>query len=404
MKLTKIGMKDVLSHEDVQVDAGKALTVFTGVSDSGKSTFLRGMRFALLNKPDGIDLLRHGAKRGSCSEVQVTIEDHEGTEHTVLRRRGKSRNEYEVDGATLKAFGLGSPEEVNRLLNLSDHAFQLQSDGHFLLSSTDGEIARVLGRTVGLDEIDTAFAEVRKIKSENDAALRHAQADVEREQGQVERFEGIEAVQALAQDVQKRNEQVGKLEERCALMRSLLNRAAVIPPDGAEHLTGAQERVNLALSLRDGIQTLSTSKEAAERLERAATAIQAPAHVGGASRCLETAMHLHDGTADLTGQIADMRRLLTVMDGIPGHVTEPDAVSTLLERVNSVQLEHGLVVKKQEVLSDTIRSLTALNVLCGRSGEGLAAVEQEYREFLRITPTCPECGSEQRYWATEETK
>ena len=65
MKLKQARFTDVLSHVDSRVDLGGTLTVFTGVSDSGKSGCMRGLLQVCRNEPAGIDLLRHGAKRGS---------------------------------------------------------------------------------------------------------------------------------------------------------------------------------------------------------------------------------------------------------------------------------------------------------------------------------------------------
>ena len=64
MKIKTLHLKDLLCHVDSRVEIAEHLTVFTGVSDSGKSGVLRGLNQLCRNQPTGIDLLRHGAKRG----------------------------------------------------------------------------------------------------------------------------------------------------------------------------------------------------------------------------------------------------------------------------------------------------------------------------------------------------
>ena len=72
------------------------------------------------------------------------------------------------------------PDCIKRVLNLSNNWVRSQEDSEFLLSESDGEVARVLGQTVGLSQIDKAFSNVRERKSVNDADLRSAKSDVER--------------------------------------------------------------------------------------------------------------------------------------------------------------------------------------------------------------------------------
>ena len=108
MKLKSLRLTNLLSHEDAHIELGEFLTVFTGVSESGKSGIVRGINQLFRNRPAGIDLLRHAAKRGACSEIEATLE-HDGRERSIVRRRGKSKNEYELDGQPLIAFGLEVP-------------------------------------------------------------------------------------------------------------------------------------------------------------------------------------------------------------------------------------------------------------------------------------------------------
>ena len=191
-KLQNVKLRNVLSHENTDCDIAPVLTVFTGDSDSGKSSVVRGLLQACENQPAGINLLRHAAGHGANAETELSVLDKDGNKRTIMRLRGKSRNEYWIDGDPIKAFGLGAPDEVTSILNLSKHAFQIQSDGHFLLSENDGEVARVLGRTVGLSKIDKAFSLIRKQKTENDTDLRVAKKNLEREEAAILLYGGVD--------------------------------------------------------------------------------------------------------------------------------------------------------------------------------------------------------------------
>jgi len=200
-RLTRLAMADVLSHEDSDVPIAPVVTVFAGDSNHGKSVVVRALYQAMRNKPSGIDLLRNKAKHGACATTLLSFVDYDDSKFDIIRRRGKSRNEYEMTGEDnpIKGFKLEVPDCIAKRLNLSPHAFQLQQHKHFLLAETDGEVARLLGQTVGLVQIDKAFAHVRKLKAENDATLLTAKNDVKRETGALVGYAGVADADALVE-------------------------------------------------------------------------------------------------------------------------------------------------------------------------------------------------------------
>ena len=176
-KLTRLKLTEVLSHKNTCVDLGEQLTIFTGMSDSGKSSAIRGLLQLCENKPAGIDLLRHGAKRGVCSEVTAEGTTESGDVFTIVRRRGKSTNEYEVNGQVLRVSGRCA-EEVRGLLRPSGISIAVRWPLSLIIDRRRGCPRH--GRTVCLSQIDTAFKKC--VKTVNDTNLRCAEADKKKEQ------------------------------------------------------------------------------------------------------------------------------------------------------------------------------------------------------------------------------
>lgn len=443
MKLKKLKFTDVLSHVDTQVDIADCLTVFTGVSESGKSAVIRGLDQLLRNHPAGIDLLRHGVKRGACSEAALVFEGDDGKTHEIVRRRGKSKNEYVLDGQPLLAIGRDVPEEIASLLRLSAHAFQLQSDRNFLLSETDGDVARALSSTVGLTQIDAAFAQIRTRKTENDTALRVSQADVDREQAAQDRFAALgeaDVAVAHAEAVE------GLLDAANAAVEGtarLFYGLSALPADHGEHLVLASHHIRNADSAERAVVAagivVGDMRRTAEMLARIpeepvgielledllATAKDAHADaVLENSGFEQTTLLLYKLTA-LRPDIGMMPRratlLLTQASTAGGKRTEAEAelsgMSGLLTRLAGCPPvcqtigARGLLSQLKEIAeaAETLRvdaeaangllaKILAVTYACDTSVGNVKFAEEEIEGYKREHPVCPECGAEQKHW------
>lgn len=443
-KLTRLKLTEVLSHKDTRVDLGEELTIFTGMSDSGKSSAIRGLLQLCENKPAGIDLLRHGAKRGACSEVTAEGTTESGEVFTIVRRRGKSSNEYEVNGQVLRAFGTGAPEEVRGLLRLSEHAFQLQSDGHFLLSSTDGEVARVMGRTVGLSQIDTAFQEVRKLKTVNDTNLRCAEADKKKEQDALACFTGLEEADRAVLDCERLDEVRRNKITKVGEIESVLGSLARIP-DPVD--TGA------ACKLLSGLGKVEQdAKSLSEKLHkitihtRRMESVPPSVDLEPTEKLFRSWGELEKKEHTLSDVCAKMRELLRKLDNVPAAVDEADIKGAqgsldgvvdaetrrdglecdferlvrLGRSLNAVPVDCSVDIEgAKETLASTQgleKKIGMLQVVLDRQGSlrnqlqklsadillsngALKRAEAELKTYREENPVCPECGAEQEHWA-----
>lgn len=446
MKLKQAIFKDVLSHVDSRVDLGDTLTVFTGVSDSGKSGCMRGLLQVCRNEPAGIDLLRHGAKRGSCSEVEITGVDDAGTPFSIVRRRGKSKNEYEIDGKPILAFGQEVPVEVKSLLRLSPHAFQIQSDGSFMLSATDGAVAKIMSSTVGLAEIDAAFSEIRSRKTANDTALSCAEADYERERDAAAAYDGIEASAAAVTALEAAVAALNRAEADTEASRQLVTALEQIRPSQAKTLGCAVSAVNAALEKMSllGIAAAQVTASVAARNElvvlpdnasrlriaaisamnawkTAAAAVEEAEQLQWAAETyvetLSAVLGRHDGEVAAAANVieaalsADVKR--SRMDAelssllVAAETAEALADSGTAELVAATAAVAAAVSAEQ---ASTV-AVAALNERSTAEAELLVLdhnvfvcagnirfVEEEIAEYRRTHPVCPECGSEQKHW------
>jgi len=162
--LESVALRNFQAHKDLTLTFGPQLTTLIGITEAGKSTILRALRWVCLNEFDGPagSFVRWGKK-----SVSVTLViDGRG----LTRSKSDKGNVYILDGKTFKAVGEKVPDEVAGFLKLADVNFQGQLDPHFWFSDRPADVSRSLNRIVNLEKIDTALAaastRVRRAKLE----------------------------------------------------------------------------------------------------------------------------------------------------------------------------------------------------------------------------------------------
>lgn len=160
--IKSVRIKNFQKHATRRIKFNPKVTTIIGPTDIGKSSIIRALRWAILNKPRGESFLRDGA-----TEVLVTLRTEH---HTVKRRRGKT-NTYALDGSKFTAFGSTVPDEISQVLNMSELNFEGQHDpSGFWFSMSPGEVSRKLNEIVDLSTIDTVLSnlssKLRKSRTE----------------------------------------------------------------------------------------------------------------------------------------------------------------------------------------------------------------------------------------------
>lgn len=168
--IKKVILENFQSHKYTIIEFDRRLNTIVGASDSGKTSILRGIKWALYNDPSGDYFIREGT-----SECSVTVFFSDNTK--IKRYRSKSKNIYFVydrndNEIKYEGFGTSVPDEVisitgikkilldkdtSKSINISD-----QLEGAFLLSEKNSVKANSIGYLVGVDVIDDALRDTLK--------------------------------------------------------------------------------------------------------------------------------------------------------------------------------------------------------------------------------------------------
>jgi exonuclease SbcC len=153
--IERLELTDYQRHAKLDVWLDPGITTITGPSDSGKSSIIRAIQAAALNRFTGMSFARQGS-----GEFRVRVKVDGGT---IVRERSKSENNYSCKGKQFKAFGRDVPPDVFALANLAEINFQNQHDPPFWFGLSPGELAKQLNAIVDLEAIDEAMSKVAAI-------------------------------------------------------------------------------------------------------------------------------------------------------------------------------------------------------------------------------------------------
>ena len=183
------------SHQNSHFEFSEGVNVIVGVSDSGKSSVLRGIKLVLQNRPLGLSFHSNFAKKEEPTEVYITVQNGKSTKR-VGRIRNEDRNEYIVEGfeEPFVAFGTEVPDEVSKVLNISDINCQFQMDSPFLFSESPGAVARYLNSVVNLDKIDIALQNITSKKRQNESEIKFNQGRLSELEKNIKLFPDLEHI------------------------------------------------------------------------------------------------------------------------------------------------------------------------------------------------------------------
>ncbi len=149
------------SHKNVEITFSPHVTGLIGISNSGKTSIIRLLKWIATNKPTGTSFRNNTTEKGTVSgelilqgNTRVKLSKKGSGVYTITDSKGKAHE--------FKKFGAQVPDEVKEVLNLDDINFASQLDAPFLITSSPPEIARSIGRLTGTDKIEKA---IKKINS-----------------------------------------------------------------------------------------------------------------------------------------------------------------------------------------------------------------------------------------------
>jgi DNA repair exonuclease SbcCD ATPase subunit len=277
--IREIKISSYQSLKDVKVRLGK-FTVITGRTGAGKSGFIRAVKMLVFNAR-GTSYITRGEK--TCL-VSASGEDGDNDWQVIIQRGGKDQYQLAVDLEPLVYTKLAGkvPEAVSGTLGLGEINFASQFDRPYLLDSSGGDVARVLGRLTNVTVLFRAAQEANRRRLQVSGELKTRQADLAALQEQAQQYatlgaerEAVDAAEAsmgALAVLSQRREHLVQLLDALGQANQALSFIKVVPePPSLEELTDLLARRDHLTRLLAGI----SSSEQALRQERARESLTA---------------------------------------------------------------------------------------------------------------------------------
>lgn len=171
--IDKVEIKNIQSHKNSELEFVPGINVIIGSSNNGKSAILRALCWAVYNRPLGIEALcSHWNldKKGNIINP-MSVKVYKGKK-ILERKKTKNENQYLLNDEELNAVRTDVPKQASDFFKLSETNIQNQQDSPFLLSLSNGEVAKYFNRIANLDVIDNVLSNAeskrREIKKDID--------------------------------------------------------------------------------------------------------------------------------------------------------------------------------------------------------------------------------------------
>ena len=191
--INSIKISNFQAHRDTTVEFSDGLNIITAKhsdskgSDIGKTSILRAISWIVNGRPTGFDFHSNWCGHGDKTEVKIDFDNG-----YVGRWKSKSKNQWDCNGLELNATGQTVPSEVVDFVNWGDLNYQDQHDGAFLLSDTDGQVAKKLNELVNLDIIDKTIAGLTSRVKATNKNIEIKKEQVESIDEQIEKYDDLD--------------------------------------------------------------------------------------------------------------------------------------------------------------------------------------------------------------------
>ncbi len=202
--LQKLTVQNYQSHEHSEIIFSPKVTVITGKSQSGKTAILRALRWLAKNRPKGFRFQSHFAKREwvrqseskivweAATQTQVALDVDD---RTVTHIKSKSKEQYLLSGVKDPFKGAEVPDQISSLLNFTEINMQGQLDQPFLITSSPGEITRVINRVTKLDEVDKWNSDVTTMVNTANVKIGLAKEEIKVKEKKLKEYKGLEKIE-----------------------------------------------------------------------------------------------------------------------------------------------------------------------------------------------------------------
>lgn len=378
--LKSLAIENYQAVRNLELDIHPGLTVFTGTSNTGKSSIMRALRWCATNiTPSDFRSWDTDATR-----VGMLFDDH-----TVIREQGDKLNRYWLDGDKYEAFGRKVPEGIARAINMPEACWKQQHDNKFMVALNDGERARLINAIAGVEDAPRCVAAASTAWRDMDNRVTTTLQTLQEAEKALERLEHVrdarvplDALEAAKTELVNKTAQLGALQ---ATMTALCDNATKL------------KRLARCKEARSIVSALAKARNDLDTMERTLRGLVA------ASRFFSYRLHDTTKATETLRGLMDAYAMCGVAEGRLGELATASVV--FQHKAPDISKARGLQVKLDNLCS------SASDVLGRKREQELwleenaslekrvkdiaietSELDKEREEWYIKNPSCPTCG------------
>lgn len=157
----KLKIKNFQSHENSELKFSSGINIIVpedvnDPNDVGKTSIFRALQLLCTNRPSGGNYFPKNKEKGK-TEILVDLDNAEEISliKNIKDKEVKSAI-YKIGSKKFEKFGASVPDQIVSALNISEINFQNQLEliSPYLITSTPGEIAKTIAKTIKIEKSD----------------------------------------------------------------------------------------------------------------------------------------------------------------------------------------------------------------------------------------------------------
>ena len=205
------------SHKLSKVSLHPKINIFTGQSDSGKTSLsMRAFELLRKNRPRGLAFKTHNSKEPV--EVAATFDGV-----TATRIRSKTVNQYKLGNEIYDVVGSDVPEEITNFLNVSDNTIQSQHEDYFLLQNSPGEVAKKLNKVANLEIIDFVTKKVNSEITTTETTIKETENTIKETEESLQEYKHLDKAEELINTISDQTQKQEEVEEEYEQLTTTIN-------------------------------------------------------------------------------------------------------------------------------------------------------------------------------------
>lgn len=419
------------------------LTVLSGPNNSGKSSVVRAIQGLFENTAPNA-LVRRGEK-----SLAVEIDFSESGGPKVKWEKGKTVNQYTIDGTVLQNVGQSCPQEVREAVGVGpirvgdeDIWPQIapQFDGQLFLTNRPGSVlAECIADVERVGKLNKALklAESDRKKAKNTLKVR--EKDLEDVGTEIESFQGLDEVKVILDRIDARETEVENLRNRIQRIRDLQSEMSSLS-ESLTALTAASQidvpetrKADKAVLVYGSLSRIHTEHTKASQTVATATKAISSCRDGFDVKAIESDLgkltRMSRVSAQYSKVVSEVQGCAEAMESVPdllsskkpGKIDKAIGIALNLDRLAPRIKKAAEIVSVcrdaladipeiPEVYNGEIDSLTSLSQIHSefekiksefdlldqgvvRCSDQIVEHDTEIKELLGIMKVCPTCGA-----------